>query len=76
MDEMKLNLTTKFMKGMVTKIIASIIRKKLGFNIDIQLNNVTIEATDGKVYLHANVDAETTNEEFTKIVKSIMKDES
>ena len=74
MDEMKLNLTSKFMKGIVTKILATVIRKKLGYKIDIQLNDVIVVARDGKVHIHADVDAETTDEEFAKIIKSVTKD--
>lgn len=71
MDEMKLNLKSKFMKGIVTKLIAMVIKEKLGYKIDIELNELDIVATDGKIHLHANIDAETTNEELMKIVKSI-----
>lgn len=76
MDEMRVNLTTKFMKGIVTKLLASVIRKKLGYKIDIQLNDVIVVSSNGRVHIHADVDAETTNEEFAKIIKSITKDES
>lgn len=67
---MKLNLTTKFMKGIVTKMIATTIRKKFGYNIDIQINEILVSTENGKIHLHADVVAETTNEEFVKILKS------
>ena len=71
MDELKLNLNSKFMNGIVTRLLGTIIRKKLGYDIDIQLNCVNVVAKDGKVHLHLDVDAETTNEEFMKMMKSI-----
>ena len=71
MDELKLNLNSKFMNGIVTRLLGTIIRKKIGYNIDIQLNSVNVIAKDGKVHLHLDVDAETTNEEFMRIMKSI-----
>lgn len=71
MDEMKLNLSTKFMRGFVANLISKLILKKVGYDIGIQLNEIKVETEDGKVKLHANVDAEITNEEFIKIIKSI-----
>ena len=71
MDELKLKLSTKFMKGIVTKLISKALFKKTGCKIDIQLNEIKIEAKDGKVYLHADVDAEADNEDFVKIIKTI-----
>lgn len=71
MDELKLKLTTNFMRGILAKIIAKAIQKKLGCNIDILVNQISVTAVDGKVHLHADVDAETTNENFMKVIKSI-----
>lgn len=70
MDELKLALSTKFMKGIVTKMIAKALFKKTGYKIDILLNELKLETSDGKVYLHANVDAEMNSEEFVKLIKS------
>lgn len=72
MDELKLNLTTKFMKGIITKLIAGLIRKQTGYEVDIQLNEVVIVNNDGKIHLHANVDAEVTNDEFVKMIKDLV----
>ena len=70
MDELKMSLSTKFMKGIVTKIISKAILKKTGYNINIQLNEIKLETVDGKVYLHADVDAEINNEDFINIIKN------
>lgn len=71
MDELKLNLTTKFMRGILAKLMAKAIRKKLGCNIDILINQISVTAVDGKVHIHADVDGETTNEDLMKMVKTI-----
>lgn len=71
MDTLKLNISTKFMKSVITKLISKAIYKKLGYKIDILLNEIQLENKDGKIYLHADLDAEINNEEFVKIVKSI-----
>ena len=70
MDELKMSLSTKFMRGIVTKIISKAILKKTGYNIDIQLNEIKLETVDGKVCLHADVDAEISNEDFINIIKN------
>lgn len=71
MDEMKVNLSGRFMKSIITKLIARVVRKQFGYDVDIQINELNIEAIDGKVRLHMNVNAETTQEEFAKIVDKI-----
>ena len=71
MDELTLNLNSKFMNSIVTSLLSMIIRKKVGYNVDVQLNSVNVIAKNGKVHIHVDVDAETTNDEFMRIVKSI-----
>lgn len=70
MDELKLILGTKFMRGIVTKIIAKAILKKTGYHVDIDLHEISAEVVDGKVYLHANVDAAINTEDLVDIIKS------
>ena len=70
MDEMKLKLSTKFMKGMVSKLIAKALYKKLGYKVDIQLNDINVEFIDGETSIHADVDLRLDKEEFTKFIKS------
>jgi hypothetical protein len=70
MDELKLILGTKFMRGIVTKIIAKAILKKTGYHVDIDLHEISAEVVDGKVYLHTNVDAVINKEDLVNIIKS------
>ena len=74
MDVLKLKLSTKFMRDMVAKLIAKALQKKLGYNIDILLNEIEVKNEDGKIHIHVNADAEVNNDEFVKIVKSIGMD--
>ena len=71
MDELKLNLSSKFMRGLVTKLIAKAIYKKTGYKIGVELNSINVEVINGKAHIHADVDAEIDNEELMKIVKTI-----
>lgn len=71
MDELKLTLTTKFMKTLVTKWISSAIRKKFGCDIDIQLNEFNIEVADGKARLHTDVDLSMDSSDLMDVLESI-----
>ena len=71
MDEMKVKLSTKFMRGIVAKLIAKAIQKKLGVKIDIQLNDLDISVIDGKTKIATNVEVELESKEFMKIMKAI-----
>ncbi len=74
MDVLKLKLSTKFMRNMVANLISKALFKKMGYKIDILLNEIEVKNEDGKVYLHINADAEVDNGEFVKILKSIGMD--
>lgn len=67
MDELKLNLTSKLMRGIITKLI----RKKLGCDIDIQINDMNVSTVDGNIHLHVDANADITNTEFIKLIKYI-----
>lgn len=71
MDELKLKLSTKFMRGIVTKLISMALFKKFGYQIDIEINEVQVETKDGKIHIHANVDAEMNTDEFGNLIKNI-----
>lgn len=71
MDEMKVKLTTKFMRNMVAKLIAMAIRKKYGYKINIQLNDLDISVIDGETNISTNVEVKLNSQEFIKIVKNI-----
>lgn len=74
MDVLKLKLSTKFMRSTVANLIAKALYKKLGYNIDILLNEIEVRNENGKIMLHVNADAEVDNGEFIKILKSIGMD--
>lgn len=69
MDELKLKLSTNFMKNLLAGYISRAIRKNLGYEVGVDIQEVSIETVDGVVKLHANVDATVTNEEFMRIIK-------
>lgn len=71
MDILKINLGTNFMRNTIAKIIRKVIKKKTGSEIDVLVNQISVTSTDGKIHVHADIDAEMTNQEFMKLIKSI-----
>lgn len=71
MDEMKLTLSTKFMRNVVAKIIAKIVYKKTGYKVNIQLNELDINVIDGETHISTSVEAKLSSDEFIKIMKSV-----
>lgn len=69
MDEMK--IASKFTTNMISKLVKMVLRKKLGYNIDIQLNEIKTTITDGKTHVHLDIDAELEKEELMNILKNI-----
>lgn len=69
MDEMK--IVSKFTRGIISKILKTVIHKKTGYDVDIQLNEIATTISDGKTHLHLDVDAEINKDELMKILKSV-----
>lgn len=71
MDEMKLKLSTKFMRGIVSKLISRMIYKNTGCKVDIQLNDLDVLMFNGDTTVKMNVEARLKSDEFAKVMKSI-----
>ena len=72
MDEIKLKLTTKFMRGIVSKLIERSIYKKYGYRVNIQLNDLDISVVDGETTINTNVEAKISSEEFKKMMTKLV----
>ena len=75
MDEMKVNLSGKLMRGIVSKMISKALSKKIGCKVDIQLNALNLEYIDGDVHISTSVDGRMNKTEFMKVLKNIGLDE-
>lgn len=75
MDELKLKLSTRFMRNIVAKMIGRMIYKKFGYKVDIRLNELDLNIVDGEVNISANVEAKINSKEFMKIIKDTGLDE-
>ncbi len=69
MDEMKIQ--SKFLTAIISKIIKAVLKKKLGYNINFQLNQIHTTMIDEKMHVHLDLDGELGKEELTKIIKDI-----
>lgn len=70
MDELKLVISTRFMRNIITKILAKAIYKRTGYRVDIQINRVEADTYDGKVRIHMDVDAEMNGEDLMRALKT------
>lgn len=71
MDEMKLSLSTKFMRGVLAKIISKLIKKKFGYKVDLYFSEIKLDMVDGQTHVHLNVDLDMDSDEFKKLLKTI-----
>ena len=74
MDEMRIKLRTKFMRNIVSKLIAKFIYKKTGYKIDIQLDDLDVFAINGDTTIKLNMEAKIKSEEFNKFIDSLDAD--
>lgn len=70
MDELKIKST--FMKGILNKVLSKMIQKKLGYKVDIRIEDLDIKIINEKACLHANIEAEIDKAEFAQIMKTII----
>ena len=69
MDEM--NIVSKFTTTIISKITRKVARKRLGYDVDIQLNEIKTTIVDGKTHIHVDLDVGLSKEELLKILKNI-----
>ena len=71
MDKLELTLTTKFMRGLVAKLVKKAIYKKYGCKVDIQLNDLDIKIKDGDTTIQTNVEVKMNSEEFMQLMNKL-----
>lgn len=74
MDEMRVKLSTNFIRNIVSKIISKAIYKKYGVKINVRLNDLDLWIIDGDANIKLNVEAKLKSDDFNKIIKSIDED--
>lgn len=71
MDEMKLNLGSKFMRKMLSKILTKMFYKKFGYRIDIKLDELNVHVVDGDTKIKLNAEVQMNSIEFKKVMEAI-----
>lgn len=69
MDIMK--ISSKFTTSLLSKVVGMALSKKLGYKIDVQINDIEATIDDGKAHVHVNMDAEMNSDELTKVIKTL-----
>lgn len=67
MDEMKIK--SKFLTGIISKLLRRTLSKKLGDDVDIRVNEIGFTCDDGKVHVHLDLDCGAKKEAFAKMLK-------
>ena len=67
MDELK--IASKIMTKIISKGIAMAIKKKLGYNVDIQVHEIRATVNDGKAHVYLNAEGDVDINEFKKFTK-------
>ena len=75
MDEMKLNLGSKFMRKVASKLISKYLSKTLGYKIRIDLNNLNVNFEDGDTVIKTDLELRMNKHEFKKLISKIDIDE-
>ena len=71
MDIFKINLKTKFMKKVVSKIICKFIRDKFDLDMDLLINEMNINKSGEDAYIKLDVMVKVNEKEINKFLKDI-----
>lgn len=74
MDEIKMNLGSKFMRKIAAKIIKSMVKKHFGVEIKIDLEELNMRYNNGDVILKTNVELQMDRYEFKKLISNVEED--
>lgn len=67
MDEMR--ITSAFLTGIISRVIKKTIKKKSGYDIDIQIKEFNVIFDDGNAAVHLEADGNLKKEELLNILK-------
>lgn len=71
MDEMRVKLSTRFMRNIVSKLVSRFIYKKTGCKVNIQIKELDALVINGDTNIKLNVEAKLKSEDFNKIMESL-----
>lgn len=71
MDELKLSLKTKFMKGIISKLIGRAVFKQTGIDVNINLDELDITTQNGDAYIRLNLVAKVDEKEIVRAMTKL-----
>lgn len=71
MDELRVKLSTRFMRNIVSKLLSKFIYKKTGYKVDIRIDELDIFMIDGDTKISTRVEVKLNNKEFTKVMREV-----
>ena len=75
MDEMKLNLGSRFMKRIASKLISKYLSKQIGSKVTLDLNTLNVSFDDGNTIIKTDLELRMNKHEFRKLMAKIDIDE-
>lgn len=74
MDEMKINLSSPVTRTIISKLLSRYIRKALGIETNIKLNELTINTVNNKAHLHVDIEGTIDETSYLKVLKKLDTD--
>lgn len=75
MDEMKLNLGSKFMRKIASKLLVRFIKKQFGVNTELDLNELKITYLNGDVIIKTDLEFRVDKKDSKKLLAKLDEDE-
>ena len=75
MDEMKLNLGSRFMRRIASKLISKYLSKQIGSKVTLDLNTLNVSFDDGDTIIKTDLELRMNKHEFRKLMAKIDIDE-
>jgi hypothetical protein len=71
MDELKLNLGSKFLRKLAAKLIVKYIKKHFGCNSELELNKLKISYEEGDVVIKTDLELKIKKQDTDKILEKL-----
>lgn len=66
-----MQIKSNFMRGLISKFIASAIYKKLGYKVKIDLEDIDVKVDEETAHIHINADVDMSVNELKKFTRLI-----
>ena len=67
-----LNISNKFMTGLMSKILNVVLKKLLGCDVKVRLDELKVTTQENDVEFHLNVNGSMTQDEFKKLMMKLV----